>query len=322
MRGFRVRLLAGAFVLASPLIAAAQSNESPQFSTFTAETGGGRPSLRPELDVEDTAEEREFRFQNLSKCFHLSAIRTRTILDEVVDLPNVMIDWTAGIMNPRRDAGEVQSLRDAEQGSILSRVFSTSVLEASPHPWDDLVNQVIRREQRYFSKFQDSSLATIGVEDGVEDVDSDALMADQRKMLFDTARKLYFGRLAAGTDDRLRDESLNVARWQPVDYAVAPALLAGYLYVRGWEKKFDMLGFKCGLQLEPIRRILERFEGSHNDLVGAASMELGLGDFPVKAIVSVGIQDGDPLFDFVGFGTSVGKAKQVVRQELGVEEDQ
>ena len=277
--------------------------------------------MRPEIDIEDTAEERALRFESLSKCFHLSTIRTRTILDEVADIPNVLIDWTSAILNPAPASGEVRSILDAEKGSILSRVFSSSVLESSPHPFDDLVNQVIRREQKYFAKFQDSSLATIGVEDGEEDIDADGLKADQRKLLFDTARKLYFGRLVSGSDERLRDESLNVARWQPIDYAVAPALLAGYLYVRGWEKRFDLVGLKCGFQLEPVRDILERALNSHEDLVSAASLELGVGNFPVKAIVSVGFQDGDPLFDFVGFGTSVGKAKQVVRQELGPDEN-
>ena len=122
-----------------------------------------------------------------------------------------------------------------------------------------------------------------------------------------------------GRYSRLRDEALDFGNWRPVDYAVGPAVFGGYLYVRGWEKRFNAFGLRWNFGIEPVRRILERFEGSHNDLASAASLEIGMGDFPVKVIVSGGIQDGEALVDFIGIGTSVGKVKQLIVQEFAGE---
>ena len=273
--------------------------------------------FRPSLEVPDSPEERERRLASLSRYALLTEIRGRSVLDTIAGVPNDVLDGVASVLRPPPSREDCVSIRPSEEGSLMSRIFTGSIHEASSRPFDDLAAQLIVREQKYFARFRDSGLSTVGVEDGVEDIDAEALKSDQRKIMFDAVRKLYFGRLGSRADERIRDESLDVSRWHAVDYAVAPTLIAGYLYVRGWEKKVDVLGLRCGFQLEPLRRILERFEGSHNDLVSAASLELGLGDFPVKVIVSLGIEDGDPLLDFVGIGTSVGKAKQVISQFLG-----
>lgn len=325
---------AAALFLLLPLSAAAQvvdvawrpgppsAPETPRLPVYfrpgdpMPELTSGPVPFRPPLMIEDSTEERERRLFELSKCGLLTEIRGRSALDVVAGLPNGVIDWVAAGLQPSPDCTEELSLRSPEDGSLLDRIFSGSIKDASSRPFDDLVNQLVAREQKYFARFQDSDLATLGVENGSEDIDTDELMEDQRKIMFDAARKLYFGRLGNRVDDRIRDEAFQVGRWHTVDFAVAPALIAGYLYVRGWEKKVDLFGLKCGFQIEPLRRILERFEGSHNDLVSAASLEVGVGSFPVKFIVSVGIQDGDALMDFVGIGTSVGKAKQVVSQEM------
>lgn len=317
-----------------PLAAAAQSVEVgwrttpapvPEAPRFPAYYRAGEPvpemapdtiPFRPALSFEDSAEDRERRLAELAKCGLLTEIRGRTPLDVIAGLPNGLLDMIAsGIQSPP-DRGCTFSYQNPEERSLLPRLFSgASLRDAGDHPFDDLMCQLLAREQKYFARFQDSDLATLGVENGSADIDTDELMEDQRKIMFDAARKLYFGRLGR-VDDRLKDEAFDIGRWHPVDFAVAPALIAGYLYVRGWEKKVDVMGLKCAFQVEPLRRILERFEGSHNDLVSAASVEVGVGNFPVKVIVSVGIQDGDALLDFVGIGTSIGKAKQIVSQEL------
>jgi hypothetical protein len=328
---FRAKVAAGAAFLLSALagVASAQGERGwnalpetrPAPATFRPGdplpefTLGSAPS-RPPLEFEESSEDRAWRLESLSKCSLLTPVHGRTVFDLVAGLPNEVIDWVAAGVTPPPDVGGTYSLLPEEDGSLLARIFAHSIQKASDRPFDDLVQQLILREQKYFAKFQDSSLSTVAVGDGEEDIDSEGLMADQRKLLFDAARRLYFGRFG-NCDERVRDESLNVARWQPVDFAVAPTVIAGYLYVRGWEVKSHLLGLKCAFQLEPVRRILERLEGSHNDLVSAASIELGVGSFPVKAIVSFGIQDGDPLVDFVGIGTSVGKVKQVVSQAMG-----
>jgi hypothetical protein len=281
----------------------------------------GALEFRPLPSFEESEEDRERRMDLLSKCGLLADVRGLSILDVFVGAPNSMMDFVASTVHPGPERGETFSYRSSsEGGSVVARVFSEGLREASPRPFDALVDQLVMREQRYFARFRHSNLATIGVEDGSEDLEIEHLMADQRKLLFDSARRLYFGRLSGG-DDRLRDESLDVSRWHPVDYVVAPAMIGGFLFVRGWEKDINLLGLRCGFQVEPVRRILERLEGSHNDLASAASLELGMGDFPVKVIVSFGIQDGHALMDFVGIGTSVGKVKQVIENELGGVDD-
>lgn len=278
-------------------------------------TGGFVP-YRTLLTVEESSEDRERRIEGLSKCMLLSEIRGHTVFDMVAGIPNHMIDLLAVGVQPPPEREDCWSLQTPKDGSIVSRLLASSIQDPSDQPFHDLFEQLLMREQRYFAQFHDSDLSTVGVEDGVEDINTEGLMSAQRKLLFDAARKLYFGRLGNRVDDRLRDESLDIGRWHTIDYAVAPAVIAGYFYVRGWEKKFDLLGLRCGFEIEPLRRILERLEGSHNDLVSAASLEIGLGNFPVKVIVSFGIEDGDPLCDFIGIGTSVGKAKQIVGQEM------
>ena len=314
-------LLAAAFTLALPLAAAAQSLESSWYSKSADDSGRRHLRLRPVITVEDTAEDLDHRIDLLRNCALLTEIKGRTILDEVVSAPNFFLDLAANALTPIPARDEVYSIRTWEEGSIFSRVFAQSIREPGAHPFDDLVSQFVLREQRYFSKFSDSYLATVGVEDGEEDINVEGLMSDQHKVLFDAARKFYFGRLGNKVDDRLRDESLDVSRWGAIDCVMAPAFLAGYLYVRGWEKRFNALGLSWSFQMESVRRIFERRVGTHNDLVSAASLEIGFGDFPVKAIISAGIQDGDPLMDFIGFGTSLGKAKQVVAHEMGLLEE-
>jgi hypothetical protein len=333
MKGAKAGAWAGAVLAFFPLAAAAQSVEVgwrptpapiPEAPRFPAYYRAGEPMpetspdtipFRPPLDFEDSAEDREHRLAELSKCGLLAEVRGFTVLDVIAGIPNDMIDLVTAGFQPRADRDCAYSYRSSEDCSLIPRLFS-GVRDGSDHPFDDLMGQLLVREQKYFARFQDSDLATTGVENGSEDIDTDELMDDQRKIWFDAARKLYFGRFGRNADDRFREEAIDITRWHAIDFVVAPTLVAGYLYIRGWEKKVDVFGLKCAFQMEPLRRILERFEGSRDDLVAAASVEVGVGSFPVKVIVSVGIQDGDALLDFVGIGTSIGKAKQCVSQEL------
>ena len=332
---FGSNVLAAVLLAAVPLSAAAQEiawTTSPGPERLlrpvlpppgerTFDYSGGLIPYRPVMVYEETSQERELRFVSISKCNLLAETGSRTILDVIAGIPNGMIDFVASGIQPAPGTEEIRTLGTSDEGSLLGRMLSGPIEAPSDRPFDDLFSELILREQRYFSKFHDSDLATFAVNDGVEDIDTEGLMSAQRKVLFDTARKLYFGRLG-NREERMRDESFDISRWHTVDFVVAPAMIAGFFYVRGWEKKIDVLGLNWNFQVEPVRRILERFEGSHNDLVGAAGVEVGLGDFPIKLLVSMGIEDGDPLCDFIGFGTSLGKAKQVVSAALGTDPEE
>jgi len=319
-----------------PLAAAAQAVEiswnpspAPTFETFQIPlyflaggrpledfTSAPRPTLRLIDSFEDSESDREHRLEQLAQCSLLGEVRGPSTFDIIFGIPNGMIDLLSGGLRRGPASDEVVSLRAGKDRSLLPRLLSCPVDDAGSHPFDDLVGQVLTREQKYFARFQDSSLATSAVETGTQDLDRSAFMEDQNKLLFDACRRVYFGRFGTRLDEKIRDEAIDITRWHPVDFVVAPAMIAGYLYVRGWEKRIDLLGLKCSFQMEPLRRILERFEGPRNDLVSAASLEVGIGNFPIKAIVSVGIMEGDAMIDFVGIGTSLGKAKQIVTQEM------
>jgi hypothetical protein len=269
---------------------------------------------------EDTDEDRGRRADQLALGAALKPVPGITPLDVIFGLPNGLIETVVGGICSIGTRAETISLCEERERSLLPRLLAGGS-GISPRAFDDFVTQFVSREQKYFARFQDSALSTFGVEDGTAEVDRGAMMDDQRKIAFDAAKKLYLGGFGSRLDERVREEAFDIGRWHPVDFVAGPAILAGYLYIRGWEKKVGMGPFECRIQVEPLRRILERLGSDDEPLVSAASVEIGVGNFPIKAIVSVGLMDGDPLFDFVGIGTSLGKAKQAVRTELAVMDD-
>jgi hypothetical protein len=162
---------------------------------------------------------------------------------------------------------------------------------------------------------------TFGFEESAEEIDMGALERDQNRIFLDSCRKLYFDRYAGKFDQRFREDAYDVTQWSPVDFVIAPAALTGYVYLLGFEKKLDLLGLGWSFQVESLRRILDRYDDSHGDLVSAAGVEVGVGTFPVKVIVSMGIIDGHAGIDFIGIGTSLGKATQAVSLALSPRED-
>jgi len=279
-------------------------------------TFGGSPAPFRLIDsFEETDEDRSRRAEQLTLCAALQPIPGITPLDVIFGLPSGILEVAVGSICSLGTTEEIVSLRDEGKRSLLPRLLAGGP-GGSPRAFDDFLNQFLTREQKYFARFQDSSLATFDVEDGTAEVDREDLLDDQRKIAFDAARKLYLGGFGSRLDDRMRDEALDLGRWHPVDWVVGPAVLAGYVYIRGWEKKVGLGAFDCRVQIEPLHRILERLGSRDEAVVSAASLEISVGGFPIKAIVSVGLMDGDPLFDFIGIGTSLGKAKQCVKSEL------
>lgn len=279
------------------------------------------PALRFIDSFEESEADRESRGNVLAQCGLLARIPGWTALDVLAGLPNGMMDLATGPFRSAPGRDEILSLSSPGNCSLLSRVFSCPIDDPSGHPFDDLVGQVLSREQKYFARFQDSGVSAFGIEDDPDEVDTAALMRHQNRILFDSCRKLYFGRYVGRFDQRFREEAYDISRWSPIDFVVAPAALAGYAYLFGWERKIDLLGLRWSLQVEPLRRILDDYNESRGDLVSAAGMEIGLGSFPVKVLVSMGIVDGDARIDFIGFGTSLGKATQAVSQALSPGEE-
>ena len=274
------------------------------------------PAVRFSESLEESEADREDRGRVLAQCGLLDRISGWTALDVLAGLPNGMMDLAGGPFRSAPGRDDMLSMRHPVNRSLLSRILSCPIGEPSGTPFDDLLAQVVSGEQRYFSRFQDSARSAFGIAEETEEVDAGALMRDQNRILFDSCRKLYFGRYAGQFDQRFREEAYDVTRWSPIDFVVAPAALAGHAYLFGWGRKLDLLGLRCSLQVEPLRRILERYDDTRGGLASAAGMEIGVGNFPVKVIVSMGIVDGDAGIDFVGIGTSLGQATQAVSRAL------
>jgi len=265
---------------------------------------------------EDSDADWEHRREILASIAFLGEVRCRTALDVVTGLPNGMMDWITGAVRSSPERGEVLSMKYLESRSLLPRLFAWPVDDASTHTFDDLVGHILFREHKYFARIQGSAISDLGVEEGLEDIDTGDVMRAQNKILLASCRRLYFDRYGGRFDDRFRDRAFDISCWHPVDFVVAPALVTGFAYMFGWETRIDLLGLRSAIQVEPLRRILERHDSSSGDLVSAASMHIGVGKFPLRVIISVGIMDGDALVDFVGIGTSLGEARQVIAREL------
>ena len=247
----------------------------------------------------------------------------------LLDLGNDLFDVPEAAMDSLFDAGRglfpnpssVSLRMQDEQGGLMSRIFAFNEPADLREPFTDALTRWVSREQQYFAGFADSPLLTFDVEDGAADVDKSAMMFDQRRILMDVGRKLYLGKYFVKLEDRVRDDAYKVGEWRGLDFLLGPPVIALYTYFRGFDKRINLGGpAQLRVHLEPIRRIRDFADEEERDLVGALSFELGVKGFPLKAIVTFGLHNGDPEMDFVGIGTSVGEARKVVSMVLGVEE--
>ncbi len=241
-------------------------------------------------------------------------------LDIVLGLPcgvmTLINDGWRGLVDP----GGCRSVLDDRNRSALAKILDATDYEAEERPGRAVLQLWGEREVRYFSKIADSDAIPIGYILGLEDLDADVVKDGQRKLLFDVAKKVYFSRGFGQIDDRIRHDGFNVSSWRAMDFVAAPPVLAAYLYLRGWEKPVNFGPVRAVFHLEPVQKILDRRSSDSEDLVTAAGLEIGVRGLPVKFLVSAGLHDGDMEIDFIGIGTSLGKAKQAVRTEHDIED--
>ncbi len=241
--------------------------------------------------------------------------------NEVFDFPEMLIDGALDSVQRWMSPSGSRSWRQDEDGPLIPRLFTPDLGPGLRMPFTDFVTRWVTREQAYFANFQDNPLATFLVEEGIEELDHAAFMEDQRGILLDVSRKLYFGKYAARVEERVRNEAYHFSEWRGIDFVLGPPVLIGYTVLRGFDRKFSLGGdVKLRVHLDPIRRIVPYVGHDEKDLVGALGFELSVGTFPVRAIVSFGYHNGSPELDFIGIGTSLGEAKKAVVTVLGAEE--
>src|SRR5207244_6512322 len=116
-----------------------------------------------------------------------------------------------------------------------------------------------------------------GFQNGTEEADMYELLLDQRKVVWDALRRTYVSRYKVQADERIREEAWYLDRWSGADFALLPPLLGAYVFYRGFDKKFSVVGTKVLLSIEPVS---EWYRPRHRDLTAALAFGWKLNGSP------------------------------------------
>ncbi|MEM3000578.1 MAG: hypothetical protein QXU32_00920 [Nitrososphaerales archaeon] len=199
----------------------------------------------------------------------------------------------------------------SENQSMLMRILDFDIDQDNRHLFTHYLNNAIRKEHRYFSKFWDNEIGVPGFEDGTEYINTDKLLRDQKKILWDTLKSTYLSKYKTRIDDRIRNEAFYIHEWKGIDFIAMPPLIAGYLYYRGIEKKFSIANTELQISLEPIRELVYR-----DNTVVSIGLELAPKSWPLRLIIAVGIEDGNTSIQFIGIGTNLNAVKRIINMQL------
>ena len=167
---------------------------------------------------------------------------------------------------------------------------------------DDYFSRLLVREQRYFAKFEETTV--------IDSEDRDELIDDQRKMIWEVLRRTYQARYRLRAENTMQEDAFDIAGWRGIDLIVVPPLLAGYAMYHGVDKKFSFAGTRLRLSVEPFSKWRD------DDVPAGLGIEWGPEGWPVALIVTAGLDDGNFQSDFIGIGTSIG----MVRRALALQE--
>lgn len=205
------------------------------------------------------------------------------------------------------------TVAELEEQSMLERLFwGMDYTEGDGQTFTHFLGFWYDQEVRFLRQFDRSPLFTWDVEDGAEDIDFDEFLEEQRKVLWDAARKTYFGRFRR-FEEQAREEAFHVDRWRGADFVLGPLVVGGMLWWRGFDRKFSIGPTRLRIELEPIQRLVGRWGDEERDLRVALGLEWGIRDAPVKLLVAVGIDAGDIELDFVGIGTGLNEVKRLLK---------
>ena len=237
-------------------------------------------------------------------------------LDLLIGFPEDLVGGALHSLDLLTHDEDDLSMSEESHRALLVRMAASTDVGPRDRPFDSLVGLWMEREVKYFGQWGESPMATIAVEEGLEDLDHVGFIHAQKKVFTHTLGRYYLGRYAAPLNDCIRRDVFDLSRWGAADYAVGPCIIAGYLYLRGWDRYFAMGDLDCRLHLSPVDRINRHLRRTDDYLVSAASLEFGVKGFPLKAIVSGGVLNGSPSMEFVGIGTTVAMFKKTIKLEM------
>jgi len=233
------------------------------------------------------------------------------VADALLKGPELLIDSIFSCASGMGPRPSVRSWDDDEGRSVMSQMLNLGVGPRQERIGREFLMQLGAREARYFSGFEDSRANSFGFENGTEGADLRDLMLDQRKVFWDALRKTYQSRYKVNAEEKIKEDAWYLDRWTGWDYAVLPPLLGAYVYYRGVDKKFSILGTRLTVSIEPVSEWARRT----HDVSAAASAEWKMKDWPLGVIVSAGLHDGKYGLDFVGIGTNIGTVRQALVEE-------
>jgi hypothetical protein len=163
-----------------------------------------------------------------------------------------------------------------------------------------------------------SELVTIGVEEGLDDLDQDRMRDRHAKVFFDALRRAY--RRHYGVPTFHLDELMELASGRGVvSYALMPAVVGGYAYYHGIERSFRVGGFKVSARVKKLRRVFEFDDGDEAYTVGAIHVRPDGLFFGVVASVE---EDDDGFGPgFIGLATDTAAVLEAVEGRRGPERD-
>jgi hypothetical protein len=231
-------------------------------------------------------------------------------LDLVLVIPELILDglYTAGsACFPR--SGSYDWVRGEREG-IVERMFDLQRDVRGGQIFTEFLGHWVEREQRFFARFPDSHLSTTGVEDGTAEMDLDEFADEQRKVLWDAARRTYLSKYKFKAEEKIRDDAFYFSEWRGADFVLLPPLMSGYIYWRGLDKRISVGPTWLRLSVEPLS------EWMHEDEMAAgASLEWMPKGFPFGLIVTAGLYDGNVEMDFIGIGTSTGMVRKLLTDQ-------
>jgi len=233
------------------------------------------------------------------------------VADVLLKGPELLIDGLFTCASGMASRRAVRGWDDDEGRGITAQLLSVGVGPRQERIGREFFMQLSEREARYFAGFEDSRANSFGFETGTEGADLHDLMLDQRKVFLDALRRTYLSRYKVNAEEKIKEDAWYVDRWTGWDYAVLPPLLGAYMYYRGVDKKFSVLGSRLIVSIEPVSQWARRT----HDVSAAASAEWKMKEWPLGVIVSAGVHDGKYGLDFVGIGTSIGAVRQALQEE-------
>ena len=228
--------------------------------------------------------------------------------DTLMSGPQILLDRLVTAVQSLATRPRLQTLPRPGEESVYAGLFEFHLEPRRERPFAAFLGEWTSRERRYFSRFEDSRVTTVGFDLGTEDVDLEAFESDQEKLLWDALRNVYQPKHRFRPEDRIRDEAFALGQWRGLDFAVLPPLVGAYLWFRGLERRFTLAGTSLRISIEPLARWAR-----DDDLDTAVAFEWSPSkDFLFSAIVLAGLEDGTAEIEFVGIGTSFGMARKSI----------